>query len=159
VRAVWVLARAQERGVRPALEARQPLVARVQDVVRDEPGAQVGAGLADVVLVECLVGDRDLAAQHCAQRRRGGASLQPGQRRSRLVVLLEPCEQRREPGDGMRVTLCAQLRERGVKRAARAALLAPVASLGAAVAALLDRAGAGAGGADGRAVDPCRGPA
>ncbi|MGH2969654.1 MAG: hypothetical protein ACRDK0_11405 [Solirubrobacteraceae bacterium] len=33
-------------------------------------------------------------------------------------MLLEPGEQRREPGDGMRVTVCAQLRKRGVKRAA-----------------------------------------
>ena len=89
--------------------------------------------LADVVLVECLVGDRDLVAQHRAQRRSGRASLQPGKRRSRLVVLLEPSEQRRAPGDGMRVTFCAQLRERRVKRAAREAPLAPVASLAPAV--------------------------
>jgi hypothetical protein len=66
VRAVGMLADGPERVARPALEARQALVARVEDAVRHEPGAQVGAGLADVVLVERLVGDRDLAAQHGA---------------------------------------------------------------------------------------------
>ena len=158
VRPIGVRVGALTRGARPALEPRQPLVALLEDAVGEQPRAQVGAGLADVVRIDRLMGDRELAAQHCAQRRCGGASLQPGQRRLRLVVHLKPREQRREPGDRLRVAVCPQLRERGVESAARAALLAPVAALGAAVAAVLDRAGAGAGGANRRAVDPCRGP-
>jgi hypothetical protein len=106
VRSVGVLARALERAARPAVKARQALVARVEDVVRDEPGAQVGRCLADVVTVECLVGDRDLAAQHRAQCRSGRATLQPSKRGSRLVLLLESREQRPEPPERVRVTLC-----------------------------------------------------
>lgn len=79
MRAVGVLGDARQRDVCPALEARQALVALLEDTVADEPRAQVGGRLSDVVFVERRVFDRNLAAQQRAKGRGGGASPQPGQ--------------------------------------------------------------------------------
>jgi hypothetical protein len=66
--------------LRPVFVACEPFFAWREDVVSDEPGAEVGGCLADVVLVERVVGDRDLSAEHRVERWCGGAALEPGDR-------------------------------------------------------------------------------
>jgi hypothetical protein len=99
VRSIGVIGERLERALRPVFVACEPLFAGREDVVSDEPRAEVGGGLADVVLVERVVGDRDVPAEHRVKRRCRGAALEPGDRRQRLPVTLELAEQRLERGD------------------------------------------------------------
>jgi hypothetical protein len=108
-----------------------------------------------VVLVERLVGDRELAAQHRAQRLDGGASLQPREPAARGLVPLEPGEHRRQSRDCLRIAVLAEFLEGVGERAAVAAAVVVVAPLRPAIAADLQRASTAAERADRLAVIPC----
>lgn len=66
MRAVGVLAERLQCPLNPAVKAREQLLARLEHCLGDEPGTQVGGRLADVMLIERLVTDRDLAGDHPA---------------------------------------------------------------------------------------------
>ena len=98
--------------------------------------------------------DRDLAAEHPDERRGGGAPLQPCERASRLVVLLEPAKERVQLRGRIRIPVLAELLGGVVQRAPVAALTSEVVAFPAAVLAVPDRAGSVALGADRSAVSP-----
>ena len=158
MRVVGMLADLLKRRLRPALESRHALLAGLKDAVGDQPRAQVGGCRSEVVLVERFVRDGDFAAEHLEERRGGGASLQPCERASRFAVLLEPAKERLELCDRVRIPVLAELLDGVVQRAWVAALASEVVAFRAAVLAVPDRAGAVAGGAHRRAVDPRRRP-
>jgi len=80
VRSVGVIGERLQRALRAVFVACEPFFAGREDVVSDEPGAEVGGRLADVVLVERVVRDRDLSAEHRVERWCRGAALEPGDR-------------------------------------------------------------------------------
>jgi len=80
VRSVGVIGQRLQRVLRPVFVAHEPLFAGREDVVSDEPGAQVGGRLADVLLVERVVRDREPTTEQRVERRCGRADLQPGDR-------------------------------------------------------------------------------
>lgn len=72
MRVVGMLADCLKRRLRPALEPGEALLAGLEDTVANQPRAQVGGRLSDVVLVERGARDRDLAAEHREECRSGG---------------------------------------------------------------------------------------
>jgi hypothetical protein len=98
-----------KRTLCPAFIAGEELLAGREDVMGDEPGAQVGGRLADILLIERLMGDRDLPAEHRVKGRGGRASLEPCDRRQRLLMALELAQQRRERRDSIGISASAQL--------------------------------------------------
>ena len=80
MRSVGVIGQRLQRVLRPVFVAHEPLFAGREDVVSDEPGAQVGGRLADVLLVERVVRDREPTTEQRVERRCGRADLQPGDR-------------------------------------------------------------------------------
>jgi hypothetical protein len=145
-----------QRVLCPAFVAGEELLARLEHVVSDEPGAQVGGRLADVVLIEGVVGDRDLPAEHRVKGRGGRASLEPGDRRQRLLMVLELAQQRRERRDSIGISASAQLGQHPGELAARAPSSSPALPRPLASWAARDHRSPGALRADRLAIDPGR---
>jgi hypothetical protein len=80
VGSVGVIAERLQRVLRPVFVAREPFFPGREDVVSDEPGAEVGRRLANVVIVERVVGNRELTTQHRVKHWGGRAALEPGDR-------------------------------------------------------------------------------
>jgi len=141
-------------GLCPALEPREALLAGLEDAVADQPGAQVRDRLPDFVLIERLVRDRQLAAEHPTEDRRGGRAPQPLDDRPRLGMPLERSQQRLKPRERTLVCIVAQLAEEVSELAARTPLDPEAATGRAAPLAVFDRGGAAAASTDRLAIDP-----
>jgi len=88
--------------------------------VGDQPRAQVGGRLPDLVLVKGLVGDCDLSGDHRAQHRGAAAARQPADDGRRVGVAVQRVQERRELRDGGWVAFGAQSVKRVAQRAGRA---------------------------------------